>query len=322
MPAVLQLTRCLQEKLAVAQSNRNSSLEERRIKANLVLQRSLEVSLLHLQVSASHFSVAATQSITGVQAAGRLSERQNERAARLDAKLEQVAETSRASHIILSALHALPGCDTYKALPCWQAERVRELQIAAAAARGGEAAAHAKAVSAAARAREEADAARRRTDLELRLQRAVDARHELTQTVLASLAPVSLLPSLRLTTLQSANASESRLPPTFHMGASTTSLPSISTAQVGRSTTGWPAARRGAVPGAAGADPEHPAPAKQQPGPAALLEGLCCQAADDQGPRRSFYGDGRPSHGSSEPRCSDAAGSRSHAHLFCFSRSV
>lgn len=69
---------------------------------------------------------------------------------------------------------------------------MRELQIAAAAARGGETAAHAKAVSAAARAREEADAVRRRADLELRLQRAVDARHELTQTVLASLAPVSL----------------------------------------------------------------------------------------------------------------------------------
>ena len=50
-----RLTLCLQEKLAVAQSNRNSSLEERRTKANLVLQRSLEVSLLHLRVSAWHF---------------------------------------------------------------------------------------------------------------------------------------------------------------------------------------------------------------------------------------------------------------------------
>ena len=44
VPAVLELALCLQEKLAVAQNNRNSSLEERRIKANLVLQRSLEVS--------------------------------------------------------------------------------------------------------------------------------------------------------------------------------------------------------------------------------------------------------------------------------------
>ena len=258
-----------------------------------------------------------------MQAAGRLSERQNERAARLDAKLEQVAEPPEpdASFSVLCTF-SLVGTQ-HEAILRWQAERVRELQIAAAAARGGETAAHAKAVAAAARAREEADAVRRRADLELRLQRAVDARHELTQTVLASLAPVSLCPPCASPRSSRCSKNSQSIGEQASSDLASTMIKrGPSTAQVGRSKAAWPAARSGAVPGATGADPEHPAPAEQQPGPAALLEGLCCQAANHQGPRRSFHGDWRPSHESSEPCCSESAGSHLHAYPFHFSRSI
>lgn len=67
---------------------------------------------------------------------------------------------------------------------------MRESQLAAAAAKGGETAAHAKAVLLAARAKEEAEVSRRRAEWEQKLQRAGDARYEMTQTILSSLALV------------------------------------------------------------------------------------------------------------------------------------
>ena len=73
---------------------------------------------------------------------------------------------------------------------CWQAGRVRESQLAAAQLRGSEKSAHVKAVTAAARAKEEAEGSRRRAEWDLKLQRAGDARYEMTQTMLSSLALV------------------------------------------------------------------------------------------------------------------------------------
>ena len=71
-----------------------------------------------------------------------------------------------------------------------QAERARETQLAAAALKGSEKAAHIKAVAAAARAKEELQGSRRRAEWEQKLQRAGDARYEMTQTMLSSLALV------------------------------------------------------------------------------------------------------------------------------------
>ncbi len=73
---------------------------------------------------------------------------------------------------------------------CLQAEKVRETQMAAAALRGSEKAAHVRAVTAAARAKEELEGSRRRAEWEQKLQRAGDARYEMTQTMLSSLALV------------------------------------------------------------------------------------------------------------------------------------
>ena len=71
-----------------------------------------------------------------------------------------------------------------------QAERVRETQLAAAALKGSEKAAHIKAVTAAAKAKEALEGDRRRLEWEQKLQRAGDARYEMTQTMLSSLALV------------------------------------------------------------------------------------------------------------------------------------
>lgn len=71
-----------------------------------------------------------------------------------------------------------------------QADKVREGQLAAAALRGSEKAAHVRAVAAAARAREELEGSRRRAEWESKLQRAGEARYEMTQTMLSSLALV------------------------------------------------------------------------------------------------------------------------------------
>lgn len=67
---------------------------------------------------------------------------------------------------------------------------MRESQLAAAASRSSEKVAHARAVAAAARAKEESEGSRRRAEWDLKLQRAGDARYEMTQTMLSSLALV------------------------------------------------------------------------------------------------------------------------------------
>lgn len=87
-------------------------------------------------------------------------------------------------------VYRLKSMPRLKMLLVGQAEKARESHVAAAALKGSEAVAHAKAVSAAIRAKEESDGTRRRAELDLKLQRAIDARYEMTQTMLASLTLV------------------------------------------------------------------------------------------------------------------------------------
>lgn len=97
-----------------------------------------------------------------------------------------------------------------------QAGRARETQQAAAALKGSEKAAHIRAVTAAARAKEELEGSRRRAEWEQKLQRAGDARYEMTQTMLSSLALV-LHPLLPFISVLQENAL-SALHETFKVG--------------------------------------------------------------------------------------------------------